>query len=53
MKRWALEIDVKLCINCSNCVLATKDEYVGNVFRGYSAEQPSEGILNLLSVNAA
>jgi Fe-S-cluster-containing dehydrogenase component len=44
MKRWALEIDVKLCINCSNCVLATKDEYVGNVFPGYSAKQPAEGI---------
>jgi Fe-S-cluster-containing dehydrogenase component len=43
MKRWALEIDVKKCINCSNCVLATKDEYVGNVFPGYSAEQPPEG----------
>ena len=40
MKRWALEIDVKRCINCSNCVLATKDEYFGNVFPGYSAEQP-------------
>jgi Fe-S-cluster-containing dehydrogenase component len=44
MKRWALEIDVKLCVNCSNCVLATKDEYVGNVFPGYSAEQPPEGL---------
>jgi Fe-S-cluster-containing dehydrogenase component len=44
MKQWALEIDVKLCINCSNCVLATKDEYVGNVFPGYSAEQPPEGV---------
>ena len=44
MKRWALEIDVKRCINCSNCILATKDEYVGNVFPGYSAEQPPEGI---------
>jgi Fe-S-cluster-containing dehydrogenase component len=44
MKQWVLEIDVKLCINCSNCILATKDEYVGNVFPGYSAEQPSEGI---------
>lgn len=44
MKRWALEIDVKLCINCSNCILATKDEYAGNVFSGYSAEQPPEGV---------
>lgn len=44
MKRWALEIDVKRCINCSNCVLATKDEYFGNVFPGYSAEQPHEGV---------
>lgn len=44
MKRWALEIDINLCINCSNCVLATKDEYVGNEFPGYSAEQPPEGV---------
>jgi Fe-S-cluster-containing dehydrogenase component len=44
MKRWALEIDVKRCVNCSNCILATKDEYVGNVFPGYSAEQPPEGV---------
>ena len=44
MKRWALEIDVKRCINCANCILATKDEYVGNVFPGYSAEQPPEGV---------
>ncbi|KXU82402.1 oxidoreductase [Paraburkholderia monticola] len=40
----ALIIDVSLCINCRNCVLATKDEYVGNTFPGYSAPHPPEGL---------
>ena len=41
---WALVIDVSLCINCRNCVLATKDEYSGNAFPGYAAPQPPEGL---------
>ncbi|WP_231110481.1 4Fe-4S dicluster domain-containing protein [Burkholderia territorii] len=39
----ALIVDVSLCINCRNCVLATKDEYTGNAFPGYAAPQPPEG----------
>lgn len=39
----ALIIDVAKCINCSNCVLATKDEHVGNDFPGYAAPQPAHG----------
>ncbi|SAK62043.1 4Fe-4S dicluster domain-containing protein [Caballeronia ptereochthonis] len=41
---WALVVDVSLCINCRNCVLATKDEYTGNAFPGYSASHPPEGL---------
>lgn len=44
MNRWMMVIDVERCINCANCILATKDEYGGNVFPGYSAEQPAEGV---------
>jgi Fe-S-cluster-containing dehydrogenase component len=32
MKQWGLIIDVARCTNCQNCVLATKDEYIGNTF---------------------
>lgn len=44
MKRWSMVVDVDRCINCANCILATKDEYCGNVFPGYSAEQPPGGV---------
>ncbi|MGF6754052.1 4Fe-4S dicluster domain-containing protein [Paraburkholderia sp. GAS42] len=44
MTGWALIIDVSLCINCRNCVIATKDEYSGNAFPGYSAPHPPEGL---------
>jgi len=43
MKKWALRVDVAKCINCHNCVLATKDEHVGNDFPGYAAAQPPHG----------
>ena len=43
MKKWNLIIDVENCTNCNMCVLATKDEYVGNSFPGYSAEMPKRG----------
>ena len=36
-------IDVALCENCNNCVLATKDEYVGNDFPGYTRSHPPQG----------
>jgi Fe-S-cluster-containing dehydrogenase component len=43
MSTWHLIIDVALCENCGNCQLATKDEYVGNDFPGYSAPHPAQG----------
>jgi Fe-S-cluster-containing dehydrogenase component len=44
MTGWALVIDVSLCINCRNCVIATKDEYTGNDFPGYSVPHPPAGL---------
>lgn len=36
-KKLNLIIDVARCENCNNCVIAAKDEYVGNQHAGYSA----------------
>lgn len=43
MSKWHLIIDVALCENCSNCVLAAKDELVGNEFPGYSVPHAAQG----------
>lgn len=43
MKKWNLVFDLSLCSGCYNCVLAVKDEYVGNSFPGYAAEMPRHG----------
>ena len=43
MKKLNLIIDVAKCENCNNCVLASKDELVGNTFPGYSAPHPAQG----------
>ncbi len=43
MRKWNLVFDVALCTGCHNCVLAVKDEYVGNDFPGYSACMPRHG----------
>ncbi|MDR2153556.1 MAG: oxidoreductase [Burkholderiaceae bacterium] len=43
MSQWNLIIDVARCVNCNNCVLANKDEFVGNEFPGYSAPQALHG----------
>lgn len=43
MKKWNLIFDLALCTGCRNCVVAVKDEYVGNDFPGYSAEMPRHG----------
>ncbi len=43
MKKWAMIVDVAKCINCNNCVLAAKDEHIGNDFPGYAAPQPAHG----------
>ena len=41
--KWQLVIDVAEGHNCSNCVLAAKDEFVGNDFPGYSAPHAAQG----------
>lgn len=43
MSQWNLIIDVARCENCNNCVLANKDEFVGNEFPGYSKPQALHG----------
>ncbi len=43
MSQWNLIIDVARCENCNNCVLANKDEFVGNDFPGYSAGHELHG----------
>lgn len=43
MKKWNLIVDVALCENCNNCVLAAKDELVDNAFPGYSAPHQRQG----------
>lgn len=43
MEKWNLIVDVAECVNCSNCVLSAKDEFVGNDFPGYTAAHPKEG----------
>ena len=42
-KKYGLVIDVTRCDGCGSCLLAVKDEYVGNDYPGYSAPQPNEG----------
>lgn len=48
-RKWNLIVDVDRCTSCNNCVLATKDEYSGNEFPGYSLPQPASGV-NWLSL---
>jgi Fe-S-cluster-containing dehydrogenase component len=43
MTKWNLIVDVDGCTNCQACVLACRDEYVGNEFPGYAAEMPKHG----------
>jgi len=37
MSKWNLVIKVGQCENCQNCVIAARDEHVGNDFPGYAA----------------
>jgi len=37
MKKWNLVVKVERCHNCQNCVIAARDEHVGNAFPGYAA----------------
>ena len=43
MARYGMVIDITRCDGCGSCLLAVKDEYVGNNYPGYSAPQPKEG----------
>jgi Fe-S-cluster-containing dehydrogenase component len=37
MDKWNLIIDIGRCENCHNCVIAERDEHVGNDYPGYAA----------------
>ncbi len=41
--KWTLIFDAGKCNGCNNCTIATRDEYVGNVFPGYAEEMPLHG----------
>lgn len=43
MKEWTLVIDVAKCHNCNNCLMACKDEHVGNDWSPIAAPQPQHG----------
>jgi Fe-S-cluster-containing dehydrogenase component len=43
MSKWNLIVDVGACMNCQNCVIAYRDEHVGNDFPGYAAPAPAVG----------
>jgi Fe-S-cluster-containing dehydrogenase component len=43
MSKWNLIINVGRCENCYNCVIAERDEHVGNDFPGYAAPAPAVG----------
>lgn len=42
MTKWNLIVKVGRCENCNNCVIASRDEHVGNDFPGYAA--PAEAV---------
>ncbi|MDQ0564207.1 Fe-S-cluster-containing dehydrogenase component [Rhizobium mesoamericanum] len=43
MSKWNLIINVGRCENCYNCVIANRDEHVGNDFPGYAAPAAAVG----------
>ncbi len=43
MSKWNLIITVGRCENCNNCVIAERDEHVGNDFPGYAAPAAAAG----------
>jgi Fe-S-cluster-containing dehydrogenase component len=42
-KKWNMVIDVERCMDCNDCFLADKDEFVGNDFPPFSVGQPWHG----------
>lgn len=49
MNKWNLVVDINLCTNCQNCVVATQDEYLNNEFKGYS--KPGAAGVKILDVD--
>jgi Fe-S-cluster-containing dehydrogenase component len=43
MSKWKLIVDVARCEGCNNCLLACKDEHVGNDWPGYTKPQQLHG----------
>ena len=43
VKTWRFVIDVARCEDCNNCLLACKDEHVGNDWPGVTGPQPRRG----------
>jgi Fe-S-cluster-containing dehydrogenase component len=43
MDKWNLIINIGLCENCHNCVIADRDEHVGNDYPGYAAAAAPAG----------
>ena len=43
MSKWNLIVNVGRCENCYNCVIAERDEHVGNDFPGYAAPAAAVG----------
>ncbi len=41
--KWNLIVDIANCTNCAVCIMASKDEHVGNDFPGYAAATPRRG----------
>ncbi|USU21254.1 4Fe-4S dicluster domain-containing protein [Paraburkholderia fungorum] len=50
MSKWNLVIKVGQCENCQNCVIAARDEHVGNDFPGYAApaSADAESVVRIL-----
>lgn len=43
MNKWNLVIDIAKCEGCNNCLMACKDEHVGNDWPGYTQRQQLHG----------
>lgn len=43
MSKWNLIVKLGKCENCNNCVIAERDEHVGNDFPGYAAPAAQAG----------
>jgi Fe-S-cluster-containing dehydrogenase component len=43
MARYGMVIDIDKCNGCYNCFLACKDEFAGNDYPPFSAQQPNDG----------